>query len=740
MTAPAGRMPHVSVVVPVFNAARLIGPALRSVFAQTFRDFEVIVVDDGSEDRDELLAALAEFSGRVQYIRQANGGPAKARNTGVARASGEFIAFLDADDEWLPEKLARQVDYFREHPETGLLHTAVLGVTPHGSAVDGPPRQVFCELYHTDFFIKTLTVMMPRRVLHEAGGFDERREIHVEDWDLWLRVAANHPIGYISAPLAYHRSGGLMSSQIDRSYAAQALVMSNSQGLCRQACARHRADPPRCDRSRRHVLHRDWGHDRLEAGDGPGARQQFRRALALSPLDGSTLRRYLTSFISDQWRARARTILGRPPRDASLGHIDGGSRSHHRAHAVSLVHDTAYRRVRRGMIARLHDVDEALSKTRHRRKRVLFEAASPMSFTIFRPVYERLKRDPRVEIWFTWYGTVWEPGEVFGPYATCEHVVSRAEALWLKVDAYVNADFWDMTWLHRRTRRIHLFHGVAGKYNLDAPIDLAPTIAAFDCLMFINADRRRRYLEAGLVLDDDLAAPLIGYPKLDCLVDGSLDRAAIARELGLDPSLPTVIYAPTWSPQSSLNAMGLELVDRLAAEGLQVIVKLHDRSYDRRERGAGNVDWVERLARYDAHPLVRVARDPNGCPFMAAADVMVSDHSSIAFEYMLLDRPLVIIDRPSLIEQARINPEKVRRLRAAADVAADPSGVASQVLQALRHPDRLSGERRRTAAELFFEPGTATDRALAHLYRLIDLPVGAEVSSVRSRHQVAAAG
>ena len=239
----------------------------------------------------------------------------------------------------------------------------------------------------------------------------------------------------------------------------------------------------------------------------------------------------------------------------------------------------------------------------------------------------------------------------------------------------MNADFWDMTWLRRRTRRIHLFHGVAGKYGLDAPVDLAPTIAAFDCLMFINDDRRQRYIDAGLVADDRLAAPLVGYPKLDCLVDGSLDRErhrAIARRS--IRQLPTVLYAPTWSPHSSLNPMGEDVIERLAAEGLQVIVKLHDRSYDRRARGSGGIDWTARLSEV-RHPSARSGSrsEPDGSPFMVASDAMVSDHSSIAFEYMLLDRPLVIIDRPDLIEHARINPEKVRQLRSAAAVVREPA-------------------------------------------------------------------
>jgi hypothetical protein len=504
--------------------------------------------------------------------------------------------------------------------------------------------------------------------------------------------------------------------------------MEKNKALCRHACARYRSAPDRCDRARRHVLHRDWGHDRLEAGDRSGARDQLRRALACAPVDARTLRLYLASFAGERWRALARRLLGRPQPKARNRVVQPASPPPG-ANAVSLVHDTTYRRLRRGLVARMHGLDGAVSRQAHRRKRILFEAASPMSFAIFRPIYERLKQDPRVELWFTSYGTVWEPHQIFGRHGITENVVRRAAAAWLKVDAYVHADFWDMTWLHRRTRRIHLFHGVAGKYQLDAPVDLAPTIAAFDCVMFVNTDRRERYVEAGLVPDDDLRAPLVGYPKLDCLVNGSLDRVSTARALALDPAVPTIIYAPTWSPYSSLNAMGLEIIERLTAEGLQVIVKLHDRSYDARLRGSGGVAWAQRLSRYERHPLVRVAREPDGSPFMAVSDAMVSDHSSIAFEYMLLDRPLVVVDRPALIEHARVSLDKVRRLRAAADVVVAPHEITAAILYALQRPDRLSAERRRTAGDLFYEPGTATDRALALIYRLIELPAMAAISA-----------
>jgi glycosyltransferase involved in cell wall biosynthesis len=306
-------MADVSVIIPVFNCAPLIATAVHSVFAQTFTDIDVIVVDDGSDDTEQLLAALEAWTGRIQYIRQRNGGPARARNAGIAQATGRLIAFLDADDEWMPEKLERQVEYFRSYPDTGLLHTGVIGGARPGGAVGGPPQYAFCDLFHTTFFVNTLTVMVPRHVLDEVGGFDERREVHIEDWDLWLRIAARHPIGYIPEPLALHRPGGLMSRQVERTYAAQALVIEKNRALCREACARHRASPGRCERTRRFVLHRDWGYDRIEAGDRRGAREQLGRALACSPWNPRTGLVYLSTFLGDRWRARARGLFRGTP-------------------------------------------------------------------------------------------------------------------------------------------------------------------------------------------------------------------------------------------------------------------------------------------------------------------------------------------------------------------------------------------------------------------------------------------
>jgi hypothetical protein len=406
-------------------------------------------------------------------------------------------------------------------------------------------------------------------------------------------------------------------------------------------------------------------------------------------------------------------------------------------HLPSLLHDTMYRRFRRDVVGRLRALDELLAVRRGERRRVLFEAASPLSFAVFRPVYERLRTDPRLEFWFTASGKAWSPTAIFEPLGLGGRVVSASRAAWMKVDLYLNTDFWDATWQRRRARRVHLFHGVAGKYGLDAPVEIAPMVASFDCLMFPNRDRRDSYLAAGLVAPE--RAALIGYPKTDCLVDGSIDAAAVRQRVGLTGDSPVVMYAPTWSPHSSLHSMGEEVIAALARAGYQVIVKLHDRSYDLTQRGAGGIDWAARLGRWAGHSRVAIVHDADASPYMCAADALVTCHSSVGFEFMLLDRPLVVIAVDALLKHAQINPRKVALMRSAAEVAEHADQVPALVERQLADPGRHSARRREIARELFHEAGTATTRAVTAIYQLLELeaPVPASIrhSGAATQHR-----
>jgi CDP-glycerol glycerophosphotransferase (TagB/SpsB family) len=210
-------------------------------------------------------------------------------------------------------------------------------------------------------------------------------------------------------------------------------------------------------------------------------------------------------------------------------------------------------------------------------------------------------------------------------------------------------------------------------------------------------------------------------PKVDCLVDGSLRRDEILRRLGLDPDRRTVLYAPTWSPASSLNRLGLELVERILALPVNLVVKLHDRSRDLRPQYSGGVDWVAALSRRLRPPRAALALQANIAPCLAAADVLITDHSSCGFEYLLLDRPLVRIEIPELIKQANIHADYVAMLAEAALDTRDAAGTVRAIERALADPAERSEARRRVAADLFHAPGTATQRCAAALYELIAL-------------------
>jgi hypothetical protein len=382
---------------------------------------------------------------------------------------------------------------------------------------------------------------------------------------------------------------------------------------------------------------------------------------------------------------------------------------------TSLLNDTALRRTRRAAADFAHAFDDLIcGVVRRRSVHLLFEAASPLSLAVFRPVLEQLRTDRRLEIWYTTADRTWDAASVFGDQLA-SRILTQHDVRWMKFDGYVNTDFWNMTWLRRRSRRIHLFHGVAGKYNLDCPVGIAPVVASFDELLFPNADRLVRYLDAGLIDPRRTKASLVGYPKVDCLVDGSLDRAAIAAATGLNPAAPTVLYAPTWSQYSALHTTGLDLLPKLASLGLNVLVKLHDRSFDA-SRDLRGIDWRSRLDVIGRLPNIRVVQGADVSPYLFVADLVVTDHSSVGFEFMLLDRPVVVIDCPELVEKASVSRDKVALLRGAADVVLPGADIPRVVTQALGSPQRLGPRRRAVAERLFYQPGGATARAVRCIY------------------------
>jgi glycosyltransferase involved in cell wall biosynthesis len=203
--------PTVSVIVAAYNYDRYLGGALESVLNQTCRNLEVIVVDDGSTDRTAEVVRRYLRDPRVRYYRTDHVGQPKAKNTGIRLARAPLVAFLDADDLWLPAKLERQLALFRRDRVLGVAYTRRL-------VIDGQGREVEYEhpamhrgmildaLFRSNAFVCFSSVMVRRAVLDDVGLFDESLALAI-DYDLWLRVGLRYRFDYVDTPLVQYRTG-----------------------------------------------------------------------------------------------------------------------------------------------------------------------------------------------------------------------------------------------------------------------------------------------------------------------------------------------------------------------------------------------------------------------------------------------------------------------------------------------------------------------------------------------------
>src|SRR5262245_2677652 len=246
-------MPDVSVIVASYNAGRTLEAALASIFAQTVRGLDIIVVDDGSTD--DTPSRLAPWSGKISSVRQERRGPAHARNRGFERSTGDLVAFLDPADLWLPRKLERQLAHLENETSAALSYTFSIGHSAPRRALaestDGvTPDQAgqratkqFGAVFHDDV-VRTSTVVVRRRVFEELGGFDERRELEpFEAWHMWVRVAARYPIACLPLALAVHRPEVRTAAESERDFRRREFVTGQVGPLFGATCERHDANP-----------------------------------------------------------------------------------------------------------------------------------------------------------------------------------------------------------------------------------------------------------------------------------------------------------------------------------------------------------------------------------------------------------------------------------------------------------------------------------------------------------------
>jgi glycosyltransferase involved in cell wall biosynthesis len=288
-------VPKVSVVIPTYNCAAFLPIAIESVLAQTYRDFEIIVVDDGSTDATSEV--IAPYLDRVQFIMQENKGVAAARNTGIRASRGEFIAWLDADDTWLPDKLTLQLPRFAD-PEVLIAYSDLSVRYSDGRVLSSylAGRPLACEGYIVDNFVRSRFLMPSAMVLRrdsmERHGLFDEEMLACEDVELFARICLHGKVAWIRKPLVVRYEGvHNLTSKPER--ILNYLILAFTKVLAKEP------DMPRSARSaikKELSKHHQWrAYATLQQGKG---REACADALRAIRLDATRLRPVLPTLFA----------------------------------------------------------------------------------------------------------------------------------------------------------------------------------------------------------------------------------------------------------------------------------------------------------------------------------------------------------------------------------------------------------------------------------------------------------
>lgn len=353
-------------------------------------------------------------------------------------------------------------------------------------------------------------------------------------------------------------------------------------------------------------------------------------------------------------------------------------------------------------------------------KRILFAGYAAVHFVCFKPLYDRLRKSRRVEVWLSGGRQAQSDGtpsltasQLYAPFRVPDSRILELEE--------IENQFFDVVFCAHVSgyfpgedrERVQLFHGVSFR-NMAVRRD----VLVYDHLFLVGPYMRRLFTGPTMLRESDPRLVDIGFPKLDRLVDGSIDKAAMVRRIGFSGRRPVILYAPTGQADNSLEHTGEAVIERLRATGkYDVMIKLHDHPRDR------TTDWPSRLRPLlDKH--TRLVKGLDVVPYMAAADLLISDASSVSNEFSLLDRPMVFLDVPQLLAN-------MQRKKVALDLdtwgrkggitARWPDDAVKAVAWSLAHPRSGSRVRRAMARDLFFNPGSATDAALRWLEKRLEI-------------------
>jgi len=291
-------MPKVSVIIPSYNCEPYIAETIDSILNQSFKDIELIVVDDGSTDKTQEI--VSSYGAPVRLIKQTNARVCAARNRGIREAKGEYICLMDHDDYWFPHKLARQLEEFEKHPEAGAVYSSFIRWHADSEAHFPEPTSFDLKSYSDDIdpdfsgwiyhqflldcWMLTSTAMFRAEVFQQCGVFDEALP-YSEDWELWLRIARAYPMIQLRRPTTLYRQHLQQGNRIVRDVDYRTVLLTESVknwGLCSR--------DGRCVARRKFLIqlavyHAEFAFGHLKAGNRKTAITSFLKAWGCSPLN-----------------------------------------------------------------------------------------------------------------------------------------------------------------------------------------------------------------------------------------------------------------------------------------------------------------------------------------------------------------------------------------------------------------------------------------------------------------------
>jgi glycosyltransferase involved in cell wall biosynthesis len=291
-------MPKVSIILPLYNGAKWISQAIESVLAQTYKDFELIIVDDGSTDNSREIISSYQYDKRVHYIYQENRGFSSALNRGINESRGEYIGFIGQDDLYMQNKLKIQVKYLDKHKDVDLLHSNYYFIDSNGKVrgvrfIKIPKftsKRKMIEYLFINNFIGFETVLIRRRCFDEVGLFDERMKAF-SDHDMWLRIAGKFNIDYINAVLVKKRIHELQLSKI----AIKECI--NDEFLMIRKAIKMYPFLKRVVRKKVSGLYYALGIDMLEKGMITEAKQNFMNTVRCKPWNIKAMVAYINPIV-----------------------------------------------------------------------------------------------------------------------------------------------------------------------------------------------------------------------------------------------------------------------------------------------------------------------------------------------------------------------------------------------------------------------------------------------------------